>query len=676
MSEILIFAGTTEGRELAEYLGRQQVSHEVCVATEYGKTLLEENEYRKVRAGRLDEKAMEQLLAGSGYRVVVDATHPYAVEVSANIRSACEHAQIEYIRLLRASRTETLPTEEKGTVPGNDAVAWTEDLVVVSSVEAAVDFLEHTQGSILVTTGSKELHKYTRLTDYRERVFARVLSTPEVAKSCAELGFEGKHLICMQGPFSEELNTAMLRQFGAEWLVTKEAGKTGGFEEKLRAAQKAGAKVVLIGRPTKEQGNSLEEVKRILTQKLGLEVRREIAVVGIGMGTEAGMTLEAREVCKKADLLIGAGRMLQMTESWGIPTYVSYKPQEIAEYVYAHPEYEKIALLQSGDVGFYSGAKKLLHVFAKECVQVYPGISSVVYLCAKLHTSWEDVCLTSLHGRSQNVIAKVQRHEKVFALVGKGEGVRELCKKLISYGLGDVSVTVGEELSYPAQRIRTERAKLLAGETFADLCVVLIRNPKAAPCPVHGLEDEAFLRGKAPMTKCEIRAVSISKLQLTRDAVVYDVGAGTGSVSVEAALQAEDGAVYAIEKKPDAVELLRENRRRFAVDHLQIVEGLAPEALCELPAPTHVFVGGSSGNLKEILETVLEKNPKVRIVINCIALETVAEALECLKTLPVTGTDIVSLSAARSKEVGRYHMMMGQNPVYVISCTGKGEEDE
>ncbi|MDO4634174.1 MAG: precorrin-6A reductase [Eubacteriales bacterium] len=655
MSRVLIFAGTTEGRELSEFLVRQRELHDVCAATEYGGSLLPEGTFRRVHAGRLNAEEMKELILAVNAELVVDATHPYAVEVSKNIRAAAGEAETEYLRLLRSSQREA---------------AESQDLISVASVEEACEFLKTTTGNILATTGSKELAKYTVIPEYQTRVFARVLSLPEVVAGCAELGFTGKQLICMQGPFSEELNTAMLRQYDAKWLVTKEAGKSGGFEEKLRAARAAGASVVLIERPTEEEGLSLAEVEQLLIDRLSLHPKKTIAIVGIGMGPEEGMTVEAREVCRKADLLIGAERMLQDVKDWGIPTFTSYRPQEIADYVHAHPEYASVALLQSGDVGFYSGAKRLIEVFSEEEVRLYPGISSVVAFCAKLQTPWEDVCLASLHGRSQNILAKIRHHRKVFTLIGKGEGVRALCQKLCEYGFGSVTLSVGENLGYPDERIITGSAEELQDEKFADLCVVLIQNDAAAPKTVHGLPDEAFLRGKAPMTKSEVRAISISKLQLNADSVVYDVGAGTGSVSIEAALQAEDGVVYAIEKKEEAVELLRENKRRFAVDHLQIIEGLAPEAMRELPAPTHVFVGGSSGNLKEILQLVLEKNPEARIVINCIALETVSEALDCLKTLPLKDAEIVSVSTARSKEVGRYHMMMGQNPVYVISCTG------
>ena len=229
MSKILIFAGTTEGRLLAEFLNRQKVPACVCVATEYGGQLLEANKYLEVSHTRLNQQEMCQLITQKEIKLTVDATHPYAAEVSENIKNACKETRCEYIRLLRSQ----IHADE-------------ENMVCVESVDEAVEFLKGTEGNILATTGSKELHKYTAIPDFADRVFARVLSTPEVAQHCAELGFTGKHLICMQGPFSEEMNTALLKQFDARWLVTKEAGKNGGYEEKIRAARSANAKVVLI----------------------------------------------------------------------------------------------------------------------------------------------------------------------------------------------------------------------------------------------------------------------------------------------------------------------------------------------------------------------------------------------------------------------------------------------
>ena len=204
------------------------------------------------------------------------------------------------------------------------------------------------------------------------------------------------------------------------------------------------------------------------------------------------------------------------------------------------------------------------------------------------------------------------------------------------------------------------------------LSVMLLENPRAEDHIVtHGIPDGEFIRAKVPMTKEEVRSVSLSKLRLTKNAVVYDIGAGTGSVSVEMARMASEGVVYAIERKEEAAALIEENKRKFACDNLTVIRGLAPECLKDLERPTHAFIGGSAGNMKEILETLLEKNPHIRIVMNAIALETTGEMLRLAKELDLADVDIVTVSAARAKELGNYHLMMGQNPVTIVSATGR-----
>lgn len=551
-------------------------------------------------------------------------------------------------------------------------------------------FLPKKEGRIFAATGSKELSAYQVIPDYQDRVVARVLSTPEAVSECAMLGFSGKNLICMQGPFTEDLNVAMLRQAQASWMVTKESGKAGGFLEKLRAAKKAGAKLVVIKRPG-ERSEEIEEdqkeenlyaicdegqIRSLLGKRLGICPKRQLYLVGIGMGNEKNRTVEAEQICQSAELLIGARRMLQSVKTEGKAVFESYKPDEIAAYLAEHPQYETAAVLLSGDIGFYSGAKKLYDAIERteglEQMEIYPvsGISSVVYFCGKLGVSWEDVHLLSLHGRKQNLIDAVKYHEKVFVLCGEKDGIPKICCKLKEYGLGDVKVAVGTDLSYEQERIVQGTAESLMKEDFAPLSVLLICNPDVKKRIGHGLDDDLFLRGKVPMTKSEVRSISLSKLRLHKDAVVWDVGAGTGSVSIEAASLAKDGVVYAIEKKDEAIDLLEQNKRKFGIDNLEIIKGLAPEALEGLPAPTHAFIGGSSGNLKEILEVLLEQNPRVRVVINAIALETVAEAMQCLKSMAFTDVDIAQVSVAKGKKLDSYEMMMGQNPVYIFSCTG------
>ena len=656
MYKAIVFAGTTEGYAICNFLAENGVSVYACAATEYGGSLLKENEFLHVSAGRLKTEDMEELFHKVAPEIVLDATHPYAAEVTKNIRKACENAGVRYQRVLR-------PEGDKSG-----------EAVYVESPEEAAEFLSGTEGNIFLTTGSKELAKFTVIPDYKERLFARVLSVPSVIQSCAELGIEGKHLIGMQGPFSAEINEAMLRQFQCSYLVTKDTGLAGGFPEKIEACQRCGATPVIIGRPLKEEGLSLPEARGFLAKFFNLKLSQKISLVGIGMGAEKTLTLEGKKVFDEAELLIGAKRMTEAVQKPGQSVLHEYRSEKIVEYIKAHPEYRTVAIALSGDVGFYSGAKKLVDLLEGN-VEVICGISSVVYFMAKIGFSWDDAKIVSAHGRKCNLVSLIRHNPKVFSILGTEDGVASLAKKLVYYGMGEVILYVGENLSYENEKIFHDKAENLTEYRGDALSVVTAYNEEATPLSaVHGIRDEEFLRGKAPMTKEEVRTVSLSKLCLGEDSVCYDVGAGTGSVSIEMALRAWNGEVYAIEKKEDALGLLKENRQKFAVDNLKIIPGTAPEAMMELPVPTHAFIGGSSGNMNEIVKLLLEKNPEVRIVINCITLETVTEAMNAIRDFNLTDVDIVQLGAARSKTVGRYHMMMGENPIYIISCSGRGEE--
>ena len=657
MYKAVVFAGTTEGCEISIFLAGHKVKVLACVATEYGSKSLTENEYLKIHAGRLDEKEMEELLRKAAPCLVLDATHPYAAEVTENIKKACVNVGLPYQRVLR----------EKGV--------HQEKAVYVPDTEAAVKFLEETKGNILLTTGSKELGKFTALPEAKERIYARVLSLPSVMETCKEYGFEGKHLIGMQGPFSMELNLAMLRQFDCKYLVTKDSGRAGGFQEKIDAAFAYGAVPVIIGRPVQETGLSVVECKGILAKKFGFSLKPHITLLGIGMGSEETLTIQGKKAAENADLIIGAKRLADAVCQAGKPVLYEYRSNVIAEYIQAHPEYENIVIALSGDVGFYSGAKKLLEAIRRSYqpeesnVEVICGISSVVYFMSKIGLSWDDAKITSAHGKNCNLISMIRENPKVFSILGTGDAVAKLAQKLVEYGMGEVSLYVGENLSYEEERIFVKNAWELTDYDGRALSVVCAVNKQAKQAfTTHGLPDESFIRGKAPMTKEEVRCVSLFKLQLKKDSVCYDVGAGTGSVSVEMALRADQGQVFAIEKKEEAAALLAENKRKFAVDNLEIIKGEAPSAMEELPAPTHAFIGGSSGNLKEIVALLLKKNEKVRMVVNCITLETISEAIELLKEYQFEVQEVVQLAAARGKKLGSYHLMMGENPIYIITC--------
>lgn len=403
----------------------------------------------------------------------------------------------------------------------------------------------------------------------------------------------------------------------------------------------------------------------------------KVYLVGVGMGNPDTLTLGAKKAIEESEILIGAPRLLEAFAYLDKPMLPHILASDIATAARTSIA-DTVAVLLSGDVGFYSGAKNLYELLEDCEVETIPGISSLVYFCAKLHTPWQDAFLVSAHGRSHNGPGEIQRHAKTFLLTGGKTKAEDICRSLVDRGLGQVKISVGENLSYPQERIVTGTAEELSEEHFADLSVVLAENPHPVcwPYAAPGIPDEAFLRAKVPMTKEEVRSLTICKLHLQPHHILWDVGAGTGSVSVEGAFAVAAGQVFAVERKEEAADLIEENKARFGLSNLTVVRGTAPEALSDLPAPDRVFVGGSAGNLEAILRTALDKNPAARIVVNAITLETVAEALQCLKTFDLADVDIAQITAAKGREAGAYHLMMGQNPVYLISGQGRGEEAE
>lgn len=281
---IVIFGGTTEGRQLAGYLIQlnkqpkmQNIQVHVCVASEYGAQVLPEDDALKVYVGRLEQADMQEFLQEVQADICADATHPYAVIVTQNIYQACKVVGVPYVRVRRDMQDEPRSTDSGMQMSGTyiaDAAGKrytneTSDSIYVGDIQAAVDYLKGVTGNILITTGSKELHLYTQIPDYESRCTARVLPIQSVVEACTELGFTGKHLICMQGPFDLEMNLATLRYADADFMVTKASGKNGGYDEKCEAALAAGVQLVVIGRP-KEQVEpvmSLAQTEEYLREK-------------------------------------------------------------------------------------------------------------------------------------------------------------------------------------------------------------------------------------------------------------------------------------------------------------------------------------------------------------------------------------------------------------------------
>ena len=400
---------------------------------------------------------------------------------------------------------------------------------------------------------------------------------------------------------------------------------------------------------------------------------KKVYLVGIGMGNPDTLTLGAQRAVKESQLVIGARRLVDAFPQFEGERLIMIKSSDIAQAIHESAA-STISVLLSGDQGFYSGAAGLYDLLADCDVEALPGISSPVYFCAKLKKPWQNAHLVSAHGRSCNVVGAVQSHAVTFALTGGNAKVHEICQELCERGLGHVRVYAGERLSYPDERIVSGTASELAQQEFLDLAVMLAEND----APLHrrynapSFADGDFQRGDAPMTKEEVRELSVCKLHLEPQHTVWDVGAGTGSVSLEMAFAVTEGQVIAIERNEPALELMAQNKERMGACNLRIVAGKAPEALEPLPAPDRVFIGGSGGNLTRIMRVALEKNPQVRFVVTAITLETIGTALQSFKELGLTNVEIVQANISRDRKAGPYHLMTAENPVYIMSAEGAG----
>ena len=412
---------------------------------------------------------------------------------------------------------------------------------------------------------------------------------------------------------------------------------------------------------------------------------RKVTIIGAGPGNPDLLSRAALDAIDIADVVIGAHRALA-----GIdvpPDVVRCELVKTADIVAALTDaasWQRAVVVMTGDVGLFSGARRLVEALSGDAqvdVRVVPGISSASYLAARLARPWQDWRFASAHGVACDIVAEAERSGELFLATSGGEDPSRLSGELVQAGFGDARVTVAERLSYPEERITCATASEIAGQTFDDLNVMLIEFAGGAassrwPYASSGIPDELFIRGDVPMTKQEVRAVALAKLRLTATDTVWDVGAGTGSVSIEAALVARAGSVWAVERNAAGVRLIRENVAAFGCGNVHAVPGVAPEALAKLPVPDAVFVGGSAGELPSIVEAALEKNSQVRLCVPCVTVETLTEACALLSGSRFKGFEACQVSAARAEAVGSHHLMKAQNPVFLVSARGAGADAE
>lgn len=770
MKKVLIYAGTTEGRELAQELARERIYCDISVATEYGRQIMDEkiSPYICILQGRMIAEQMRLKCENEQYLAVVDATHPFATEVSVNIRESLKGLDIPYFRLGR----EKIPGEEgerqAGERQAGEQQAEEQNYMArkyFQNTAACVEALKKTEGKIFLTTGSKELSAFCREETIRKRLVVRVLPGMESLQECVRNGLEGRQIIAMQGPFSKEMNLAMIRQYQASVLVTKESGKTGGEDTKLAAAGEAQIPSYIILRPDEktpvmDMDEVLEQLRRLESvtdssckkmqegqdlfdlydtkteevvyqkvhecqenkeQEKKQEQQRnlQITLAGIGMGAEALLTEEVRNRIAEADYVFGAKRMVESIKKLckqDAKTYNYYLSKDIIPVIENIQENSaKIVILFSGDTGFYSGCEKLYNELCKHKgmgkAEVLPGISSLSMLSARTGISWQDAKILSTHGVEpalwKSRLLDAAKHEKKTFFLTSGVADVEEIGNLLSSEFAkeewkNLKIYLGYQLSYPQEWVRCltvdELCKLINrdhNDGWQDslqnslqedpqdqlqdqlqdkpeeglYAGMLINEQPKKHRLTPGYPDDVFIRGQVPMTKEEVRSVSICKLHLTEDAVVYDIGSGTGSVSVEIAALSPRVQVYAMEVNGEAVSLLEENCKQFGLHNVKCIKTKAPDGLEDLPVATHAFIGGSKGNLREILWTLYRKNNHMRIVVNAVSMETICQMQELLKELPVEQEEILQLSVTKTKQLGGYHMLQAANPVYIYAFT-------
>lgn len=393
-----------------------------------------------------------------------------------------------------------------------------------------------------------------------------------------------------------------------------------------------------------------------------------VTLIGMGSGQPENLTLQGLAALRQADLILGARRLLAVLPAGCTENRAAaYRPDEVAELLQTSGA-ENAVLVYSGDTGFYSGASSMMEKLEALGVRarVLPGLSSIQLLAAALGRPWQGWNLVSAHGRTCDPVAECMQGRPTFFLTGGSEDPATLCAQLAAEGFGDMQAVVGQCLGTPEEKLFRGSVKELAAGRFNSLSVLLVEAAEVLPRRAPGLPDEAFERGDVPMTKQEVRAAVLAKLAVRPGDILWDVGAGTGSVSVELALAAPRGRVYAVECRPEGCALIKVNREKFRTRNLVLVEGLAPDALSDLPAPDAVFIGGSKGSLDAIVDAALDKNPDARICVSAIALETLSAAVAALTAQGRT-VQVSQIAVSRAKAVGGLHLMMAQNPIYLIT---------
>ncbi|SEN12489.1 precorrin-6y C5,15-methyltransferase (decarboxylating) subunit CbiE [Lihuaxuella thermophila] len=399
---------------------------------------------------------------------------------------------------------------------------------------------------------------------------------------------------------------------------------------------------------------------------------KRVKVIGIGDDGRNGLFPHYLKWIEEADVLVGGERQLAFfPDHPGKRIPIKGGLQPVLEQIGRESHRHRVVVLASGDPLFYGIAGLIVRKLGQEQVEVHPHLSSIQLAFARMGESWQQARIESVHGRPMTGLAqRIDGQEKVALLTDDAHSPSAIARYLLQFGMREYQAFVAENLGGPDERCGWWELDELVDARFSPLNVVILKRKAGAEIPRWGLgiEDEAFAQRKPEkglITKKEVRVVSLAELCLRKDSIVWDIGAGSGSVSVEAAKLAPYGQVFAIEKNEADLHNIEANRVKFRTD-FTVVHAKAPDGLDGLPDPDAVFIGGSGGELKELIHvcgTRLKQGG--RIVINAATVETLATSQEALKAQGFA-VRIILLQTARSKPILQMTRLEGLNPVYVI----------
>ncbi len=405
----------------------------------------------------------------------------------------------------------------------------------------------------------------------------------------------------------------------------------------------------------------------------------QITVIGITDAGPDSLPPHLLNRVTEAEVLCGGERHLALfpqgaAERWVIKDNLS----ELVARLRAEAQRKRIVILASGDPNFYGIGGYLSRHLPREWFEIFPNVTAIQLAFARLHESWHDAVVVSAHGRPlEPVIAAVRAHAKVAILTDDQHTPAVIARALLAAGVINRRAVVCEHLGGSRERVVETMLADLSQQEFALLNVLILLDNQTDLLPsqtcLFGLADHEFAHRDGMLTKQEIRAISLAKLRLRAESTIWDIGAGSGAVTIEAARIACRGTVYAVERQEEAIGFIRENLCKFHVPNVHIVQAAAPEGLESLPDPDGVFIGGSGGRLQEILRASSTRlRPGGGIVMNAIALESVHEAVVTLKEQGFA-IEVILVNIARSKALGGRLGFEALNPIYVISARREGE---